>query len=573
MATEVVIPGSLNILWVRDFIQAEDFYTDFELVYLTATDTVFTFKVDIDASTVTDVQNFAAGNDPAYVPEIKDEEEDASIEQATSIAAGIAQGITEGLLAESGQIGKTVLAVANTFNSANDPLLNKAQITSLGAGNVMFVYASGADYTAGIIQEGPVFLEDGEVYVIQNLVNGSIITLSEGGYGFSNQVNGNDESPMPLMSLALAFKDTFFYGFRNCDFGLGFLHLVNGPVESSVTLYDDNNQVVLSQEEIVLKPWEYIRLDLNGNGEYRLVASENVMGATHANNNRFFDSRLVLPLTNDGMTWPRSGFVSALYNNTKIKYYVNDRASGDFGVDGVSPGSPADFDAITGANDSDYEPRGATRLFASGLISAYSGADSSGLEASPLCPTKFTTQKVAVPLRVRTSGDGGNNSIALCSQYQGTARLYQWNQSTGQADLVTVTDPFGNNTTEINLERRNSANNTYFTPSTRDEQNFPAAALISANSNDYSYVFNNGFLGGYIEVDVPVVCVVNNEQSEILTYRGTTGSAVAGISSDDDETLTFGITPEDIRTEFTRGKDGLIYKRVIDAGVETWEVA
>jgi len=161
----------------------------------------------------------------------------------------------------------------------------------------------------------------------------------------------------------------------------------------------------------------------------------------------------------------------------------------------------------------------------------------------------------------------------LCSQYQGTARLYQWNQSTGQADLVTVTDPFGNNTTEINLERRNSANNTYFTPSTRDEQNFPAAALISANSNDYSYVFNNGFLGGYIEVDVPVVCVVNNEQSETLTYRGTTGSAVTGISSDDDETLTFGITPEDIRTEFTRGKDGLIYKRVIDAGVETWEIA
>ena len=25
MATEVVIPGILNILWVRDFIQAEDF--------------------------------------------------------------------------------------------------------------------------------------------------------------------------------------------------------------------------------------------------------------------------------------------------------------------------------------------------------------------------------------------------------------------------------------------------------------------------------------------------------------------------------------------------------------------
>ena len=574
MATEVTIIGEqLNIIWVQDFIVNQSFYEDYSFVYISGNDTVFTFKNDIDATKESEVRFFATLNSPSYVRPVVEEEEDASIEKATSIAEGISQGVIQTLLAEDGQIGKTVLAVANVFNVANDPLLNKAQITSLGSGNVMFVYADGDDFNAGVIQEGPVFLEEGEIYVIQNIQVGSIITLSEGGYGFSQQQNGGNTSPMPLMSLALAIKDTFFYAFRNSNQNSGFNHIVNGPVESEITLYDSENEVVLDQEGIILKPWEYIRLNLDGDGEYRLVSNNNVMAAVHAQANSFYDSRLVLPLTNDGITWPRSGQVSALYDNTKIKYFVNDRASGDFGTNGISPGSPADFDAVTGASDSDYEPRGATRVFASGLISAYSGADSSGLEASPLCPTKFMTQKIALPLRVRNSGDGGTNGIALASPYQGVARLYQWNQSTQEAEIVTINDPFGNPTTEINLERRDGDQNVYFTPSTKDEQKFPSAALISASANDYSYRFLSDFTGGYIEIDVPATCVVNTQSSDELNYRGTTGSSVAGIDSNADETLTFGITPETSRAEVKTGTDGLLYKRVINSGIETWEVA
>ena len=90
---------------------------------------------------------------------------------------------------------------------------------------------------------------------------------------------------------------------------------------------------------------------------------------------RFHDSRLVMPLTNDGITWPRSGNVSAPYDDTIVLWYTRDNAEGSLNNGlGVSPGSPVDFDAAppigTGANDADYEPDGATRVLATGLISA-----------------------------------------------------------------------------------------------------------------------------------------------------------------------------------------------------------
>ena len=43
---------------------------------------------------------------------------------------------------------------------------------------------------------------------------------------------------------------------------------------------------------------------------------------------RFYDSRLIMPLTNDGITWPRSGFISAPYNNTKVEFYTRDNVDG-----------------------------------------------------------------------------------------------------------------------------------------------------------------------------------------------------------------------------------------------------
>lgn len=518
----------------------------------------------------------------------------ASLAKVGSVAAGSTLGLEQQLLASSGQVGKTVLAVPYTFYQGSEgPTVNtKVQLTSLGAGNVMFVYASGEDFNKGISQEGPVFLANGEVYVVENIRAGSIITLSEGGYGFAQQRNANDESPMPLMSFALSFKDAFCFAFRNSQTyapntgtqNQGFIHIVNGPLDSVLDFRDATGGIVQGQEGIKLGPWQYHRLFTAGNGEYRITASNPVMAAINAEMDsgaspRFFDSRLILPLTNDGISWPRSGFISALYSGTDITNYVNDLTnSGASPTITVNPGAPLDWDAAgtTGATDSDYEPRGATRLRAAGLVTAYSGADSSGLEASPLCPVSTFTQKIALPLHIRNALDGGNNGIALSSIYTGTARLYQWNQTTGLAELVTVNDPSGNPTTDIELIRRDGA--TEFTATTPAHQLHPASALISPAADNGAYRFLGDFNGGYIELDVPATCVFNSEQNENggtnHTFRGTSGASVVGIHSDDDEQLTYGITPETIRAEVRVGSDGLVYKRTIGpAGADTWVVA
>ena len=271
---------------------------------------------------------------------------------------------------------------------------------------------------------------------------------------------------------------------------------------------------------------------------------------------RFYDARLIMPTTNDGITWPRSGNVSAPYDNTVVDYYVRDGATGSFTV---SPGSWIDFDgsAGTGANDSDYEPNGATRVLAKGLISAYSGADSAGLEASPLMPTSAMSQIVAQPLFIDDSGDGGNSSVAIASPYEGTAKIYQWNNLTGVADLAyTVPLTKGSNGSGIALVAPN-------------DQNFPASGLVANEATlieDPSMVQIEGYLGaGYVIADVPITVVVQNATpGYVPELRSQNGTVTTSIISNDDETLTLGWTSPDVRAEFSRDTGGFLRKRVID---------
>ena len=455
----------------------------------------------------------------------------------------------------------------------------KAQCTSLEDGNVAFVYATGADFAAGVVQEGPVFLKRGEIYVFTGVQNGSIITFSEGGYGFSGQVNGNDESPMPLLSLGLSFTDTFFFGFRDSENGAGFVRVVNGPVATSLTLFDGADQVQLGQQDIELDPWEATSLNLNGNKEYRLIATNPVMACIHAemNTNRFYDSRLIMPLTNDGMTWPRSGFMSAPYNNTVVDYYVRDGATSKT-LPGapltVTPGSPVDIDANqptgTGASDSDYEPNGATRFRAAGLVSAYSGADSAGLEATPMWPTQSCVQRVALPLQILNVGDGGDNGIAVMSPHEGTFTVYEWDPGLEEAVAVYV---------DVPLTRGGAV-----TIATPDDQNFPASALLSANAAESTVQLTSVFYGGYLEADVPVHVVFNAQQNQnggtSVTRKGTGGSPVIAINADDDEQASTGSTPETSRTELRQATNGFLYKRTLTQGAtpadpptESWVLA
>lgn len=476
-------------------------------------------------------------------------------EKAGSIAAGSTLGLQQQLLAESGQPGKTVLAVGYTTSG-------KVQGVSLGEGNVIEVYIDGAAFNAGTVLYRE-FMAFGEPICFTGLQNGSIITSTQGFYGFSEQVDGSDESPMPLLSYGLSFKFTFMFGFRNCNNydpggtsgSQGWVHIVNGPLDSVLKFTNGTGVTIQGQENIQLTPWQYHRLYTDGNQEYIIESTNPVMACHNANmdlnpHGRFYDSRLIMPLTNDGITWPRSGQVSAPFANTVVDWYVRDGAEGSLNSgNGVSPGAPIDFDAApplgTGANDQDYEPNGATRVFATGLISAYSGADSAGLEASPLMPTSAMSQVVAQPLTIADTGDGGDSGVAIASPYRGLAQVYEWNDVTGQLELAY----------NVPLERNG------VTVVTKEDQRHPAAGLVANETSPGSVSLVGQLNPGVVIANVPITVVVQNgNQALIPNIRSQNGTTTTGIISQDDETLSLGVTPPELKADIVESQN-VLYRR------------
>ena len=495
-------------------------------------------------------------------------------EDSIANAKGAALSLEQALLAKDGQPALTVLAVGATNTG-------KVQGSSLGDGNVVEVYASGSDYSSSTVLYRE-FMSAGEPICFTGLNAGAIITSTQGFYGMSEQIQGNNESPMPLLSLGLAFTGTFMYAFRNSqDYpgggnATGQVSVVNGPLPSTVTFTKNGNQVE-DQAPRDLQPFELTIFYTNANGEYFLASTSPVMACIQANmgtnpplvpggpedsSQRFYDARLIMPLTDDGITWPRSGYVSAPYANTKSKYYVRDGVIGNFPT--VNPGSPVNFVAGTGADDSDYEPRGATRLRANGLVVANSGADSAGLEASPMLPVSAMSQVVAQPFWIDDSGDGGNSGVAIASPFEGTAKVYAWNSTTSVAELA-YTVPLARGTAGQGIA-----------PATPEDQYIPCAGMVANEPTldaDPSVVQLVGNLGpGYIVADVPITVVAQNALPTLVpSIRSQNGTTTTSIVSDDDETLMLGWTPSQKKAEITEDADGYTRKRVLDnTGAIAW---
>ncbi len=503
------------------------------------------------------------------IDELKAELPDTTNSPVATVAdaQGSTLGLEQGLLAAAGQPALTVLAVGQTNTG-------KVQGCSLGNGNVIQVYESGADFSAGNVFYRE-FMSLGEPICFTGLSNGAIITSTQGFYGFSENINGNTESPMPLLSYGLSFKETFLYAFRTSTvFSLtdspvnnaGRVIVVNGALSNTIKLTDGAGVTTQGQEDIVLQPWERTQLGTDGNKEYILSGTNNMMACFYSDDG-FYDMRLIMPLTNDGITWPRSGFVSAPYNNTQVEFFTRDNVTGFLNSTagtGVSPNSPVDFDAGvgvgTGANDQDYEPNGATRVFATGLISAYSGADSAGLEASPLMPVSGMSQVVAQPLFIDDIGDGGNSGIAIASPYEGTARVYSWDTVTSSL-ILEYTVLLTRNGVTINSQK---------------DQMHPASGLIS-NDAQATNTLEGDLNAGVIIADVPITVVVQNgTQSYVPTLRSQNGTTTTSIVNDDDETLSLGWTPADLKAEVKLSfEDDIKYKRVIPlgGGNDNWVVA
>jgi len=482
-------------------------------------------------------------------------------DSVAGIAAGSTLGLQQGLLAAAGQPALTVLAVGYTTSG-------KVQGVSLGAGNTVFVYANGADFLSNTPLYGPEFMNRGEPICFTGVPVGAIITSTQGFYGFAEQVDAGDESPMPLLSYGLSFKETFMFCFRNgqtynpnvAASNQGWIHVVNGPIASTLKLTNGAGVTVQGQEGIELDPWQYHRLHTSGNQEYIIAATNPVM-ACHAAQmdynpiGRFYDSRLIMPLSNDLISWPRNGDFSTPYNNVVTNYYVRDGAQGTFTT---SAGSPTDMNS-TGATDTDYEPNGATRTLTTGLGCWYSGADSAGLEASPAMPTSAMSQVVAQPLFIADTGDGGDSGVAIASPYVGEAKIWEYNTTTGLLDLAYT----------VPLERSG------VTVTVPEDQYHPAAGLVANETSSGSITLNGALLAGIVTADVPITVVVQNgTPTYVPTIRSQNGTTTTAIVTQDDETLTLGWTPAHLKAEITTGTDGLLYKRKIaPTGVETWELA
>lgn len=227
------------------------------------------------------------------------------------------------------------------------------------------------------------------------------------------------------------------------------------------------------------------------------------------------------------------------------------------------PGTPIAFDSAaplgTGANDTDYEPNGATRVLATGLISAYSGGDGAGFEASPLMPTKAMSQIVAQPLFIADTGDGGDSGVAIASPYEGTALVYEWNDATSQLDLA-YTVPLN----------RNIGGTT-----TRADQNHPSAGLVANETSTGSIPLVGQLNPGVVIADVPITVVVQNGSPGLVpSIRSQNGTTTTAIVTEGDETLSLGVTPATIKAEISEDITGVLRRRSIDGtGAVTFPLA
>jgi hypothetical protein len=181
----------------------------------------------------------------------------------------------------------------------------------------------------------------------------------------------------------------------------------------------------------------------------------------------------------------------------------------------------------------DYAANGTVRLLATGPISAFSGADGVGLEATYFQDPSTFSQRVALPLGSQGTGGGDTTSIAVKSIYTGTAKLYNSDGSLKDA---------------FDLVRSGTVTSRY-------SQYFPTGYTLDLSGDTYQ--------GGWIEADVPIYVVQNSNENE--------SQITDGIETSGDEIVMLGITPEDIRVNIVADEEGILRRRAIDSsGTETW---
>lgn len=356
---------------------------------------------------------------------------------------------------------------------------------------------------------------------------GTVFRSDKGISGFSG--------PFPMPFGISNFSDTYFrfYALRNDNV----VHATSAGRDSLVTLYASDETTIVDGPNFI-NAYGSTTLNCNANTEFVVVATTDIFcgtkgdrGLDETTTNNFIDMRLIPPMSTELIVHSRNNRLSARFADTLVTYHRRNMTTGNFTV---QSGTPLAIGGSTG-NQTDYNPDGWLILRANAPITGFSGADASGWESTPVWPLTALAQLFPILSNIGGATTGRSASITLASPYEGTARVYD----TSHVLLDTFT-----------ITRGTSP------PATIDDQLYPASGQWipeSAIGNDVS--------DGYVECDVPCVCICNFNASSIFTRD-------AG-----DEMAIPGSTPEDIRAHIRKDSDGFLRRRDIDnTGNETWVV-
>jgi hypothetical protein len=354
---------------------------------------------------------------------------------------------------------------------------------------------------------------------------GTVFRSDKGISGFSG--------PFPMPFGISNFSDTYFrfYALRNDNV----VHATSAGRDSLITLYASDETTIVDGPNFV-SAYGSTTLNCNANAEFVVVATTAIFCGTKGDRgndetsaNNFIDMRLVPPMSSEVIVHSRMNRLSARFANTSVVYHRRNMTTGTFTV---QAGTPLDISGATG-NQVDYNPDGWLILRSNAPITGFSGADSAGWEATPAWPLAALAQLFPILSNIGGSTQGRSASITLASPYEGTARVYD----TSHILLDTFT-----------ITRGTSP------PATPDDQQYPASGQWIPQTSIGASVSD-----GYVECDVPCVCICNFDGSSVFTRD-------AG-----DEMAVPGTTPEDIRAQIRKDPDMFLRRRTIDnAGNETW---
>jgi len=139
--------------------------------------------------------------------------------------------------------------------------------------------------------------------------------------------------------------------------------------------------------------------------------------------------------------------------------------------------------------------------------------------------------------------------LSIASPYEGNVKIYSW-------DFIN---------SELVLEYSFPLTRNGVTITTKDDQNHPSAGQLS-NEVSAAVQLEGDLNAGIVVADVPITVVTQTASGLNPELRSQNGTTTTAIESNDDETLSLGITPSDLKVEITEGTDGLLYRRVVGAG-------